>query len=353
MLIVDDTILYRKMASDVASHFKEVEVVGTAPNGDLALKKLELNQVDLVLCDVHMPGKNGVETLIEIKKRFPQTQVVMMSGISTPSADITIQALEKGAIDFIQKPNSGSVQENINRLKSDLKVVLRLVQIRLTTSKILDNKQVQKPDSKPIPKKAIISTPVPKKFSIIAIGVSTGGPEALNQLIPALPKDLPVPIVIVQHMPPKFTQSLAESLDRKSKLRVVEGRESEKIKPGTVYIAPGGQHMVLREKDKSLLIGLNNGPPENSCRPAIDVLFRSVASAYGKKGILAIVLTGMGNDGASGMRTLKRKGCFCITQSESSCVVYGMPKAVVEAGLSDKSLPLDEISLEICRKLRC
>jgi two-component system chemotaxis response regulator CheB len=189
---------------------------------------------------------------------------------------------------------------------------------------------------------------------VVAIGVSTGGPEALTKLIPQLPADLAVPVVLVQHMPPVFTKSLADSLAKKSPLRIVEASDGETIQRGSVYIAPGGRHMVVRRAEgagNAVVVGLNDGPPENSCRPAVDVLFRSVAAVYGDKGILTVILTGMGSDGCAGVRTCKRASCFCITQSEATCVVYGMPRAVDEAGLSDLSLPLDKISAEIVTRV--
>lgn len=353
-LIVDDSVLYRKSISEVAASFKEIEVTGTAPSGDIAIKKMSQHPVDLVFCDVHMPGKDGVETTAEIRKIFPETLVVMMSGVSDRGADITIRALELGAIDFIKKPSASTVKENYDYLHKHIENVLRLVKIKLSTSRILNrtksvgtlnDKQTGKSSSKQM-------TKTPKTFSILAIGVSTGGPEALNKLIPQLPLNLPVPCVLVQHMPPTFTQSLAESLNRKSSLTVCEAVEGQPLNKGTIYIAPGGRHMTLTQRDNCVTIGLNDGPPENSCRPSVDVLFRSVASVYGGKGILAVILTGMGSDGCKGVRAMKRKGCFCITQSHNTCVVYGMPRAVDEAGLSDISLPLDEIALEIRRKLQ-
>lgn len=346
-LIVDDTILYRKVFSEVLGYFSEIEVVGTAPNGDIALRKMAKDPVDLVFCDVYMPGKNGVETLIEIKKCFPMTVVVMMSGISSRNADITIRALELGAVDFIRKPEGGTIKDNILRLKMDIGNVLRLVKIRLniagavrpSASRCKTKALSEKDDSFVMPK--------PKTFGIFAIGVSTGGPEALNKLIPELPANLPVPTILVQHMPPLFTRSLAQSLDGKSPLHVVEGEEEQPVRPGTIYIAPGGRHMTVRQNDQAIVIGLNDGPPENSCRPSVDVMFRSVATAYGGKGILAAVLTGMGSDGLNGIRTMKRKGCYCITQSASSCVVYGMPRALDEAGLSDESIDLENMAQRV------
>lgn len=356
-MVVDDTILYRKIASDALKEFNDIELIGTAPSGDLALRKLKQNPADLVFCDINMPGMSGVETLEAIKAEYPNTFVVMMSGISGRSADVTIDALEKGAVDFVKKPDGRSLEENMKQLVTDISSVMRLVRMRIKmrggdTSSIskINVEKIEKPIEeikRPVIKKTITGT-----FSILAIGVSTGGPEALNNLIPQIPSNIPVPVVLVQHMPKGFTKSLADSLDRKSSLRVVEAADGDILKPGSVYIAPGGCHMVVRDKGTHVELGLNDGPPENSCKPAVDVLFRSVASVYGNKGVLSIILTGMGSDGMKGVRTLKRKNCYSITQSAKTCVVYGMPKSVDDAGLSDISLDLNEIPNEIKRALR-
>ncbi|MCX8167241.1 MAG: chemotaxis response regulator protein-glutamate methylesterase [Candidatus Micrarchaeota archaeon] len=353
-LIVDDTVTYRKILSEAAQTFPEIEVIGTAASGAIALQKMAQTKVTLVLLDIHMPEMDGVETLRRIKKDYPDTFVVMVSGISTRGAETTIQALQMGAIDFIRKPDGKSAEENFRHLIEDLRPVVRLVNTRLQ----LVGGKAKKSDTLPKgieTKKPPISIKknIYIKPSIVAIGVSTGGPEALARLIPQLPADLPVPVVLVQHMPPLFTKSLADSLAKKSKVKVVEATEGEPLKNGVVYIAPGGKHMVVRRKeDGSVVIGLNDGPPENSCKPSVDVLFRSVASVYEQKGILAVILTGMGNDGCAGVRTCKRNYCYCITQNEATCVVYGMPKAVDDAGLSDISLPLDKIAEEIVLKVK-
>ena len=274
--------------------------------------------------------------------------MVMVSGITTRSADTTIEALQLGAVDFIRKPDGADASANLAQLKNDIVSVLRLVKLRQLTSPFSCNKPVAA-QSRPVVsvEKPVSAAILPRYFGVCAIGVSTGGPEALSKLVPALIGPFSVPIVCVQHMPPMFTKSLAESLTKKSKIMVVEATEAEELLPGKMYIAPGGHHLVVRQKDGKAVAGINDGPPENSCRPSVDVLFRSVGSVYGDKGVLAVVLTGMGNDGCSGVRALKRRGCYCITQSEQTCVVYGMPRAVDEAGLSDKSLPLSAIAPEI------
>ncbi len=354
-LVVDDTVIYRKILSQAVGQFAELELVGAAASGSIALHKLGAMSAELVLLDVHMPEMDGLETLRRIRERFPHVMVIMVSGISTRSTRSTIQALELGAVDFIRKPESTNPAESMSRLIADLKPVIRLVQTRLFArgqAATLPRGPAVHRQAPAVVRPAHYNTAVPPRFSVCAIGVSTGGPEALAKLLPAIPADLSTPIVLVQHMPPNFTRSLAESLDRKSAIRVKEGEDGEAALAGCVYIAPGGRHMTVRRTGEGVVLGLNDGPPENSCRPSVDVLFRSVAAAYGDRGVLAAVLTGMGNDGLAGMRTLKRLPCLCITQSAESCVVYGMPRAIDEAGLADLSLPIERIGDEITSRIR-
>jgi two-component system chemotaxis response regulator CheB len=358
-LIVDDTVTYRKILSDILKDIVETQVIGTAPSGAIALKKIPQDDIQLVFLDVHMPEMDGVETLKRIKKDFPGTEVVMISGATTRSADSTIAALEAGAIDFIRKPDGDDAEANRAHLIGDITAVLRLVNVRrLMTGAKAAARQNAPPAVTPAPAAApapavtvrrldaAVKTAPPKSFGACVIGVSTGGPEALSKLVPALTGPFPVPFFCVQHMPAMFTKSLAESLTKKSKFPIVEAGDGEEIRPGMMYLAPGGRHMVVRRREGKVIIGIN------SCRPSVDVLFRSIAEAYQTAGVLSIVLTGMGNDGCNGVRALKRHGCLSITQSESSCVVYGMPRAVDEAGLSDLSLDLAAIPGEIERLLK-
>jgi two-component system chemotaxis response regulator CheB len=349
-LVVDDTVLYRKILTEAARHFEELEVIGAAASGSIALKKLAVTPADLILLDIHMPDMDGIETLRRIRASYPDSLVIMVSGISDRAAQSTIQALQIGAIDFIQKPAGANPQESMGQLTAEMKPMVRLVKTRMLSRSASSGMSVKR--SAPPPRADVRPAAAPARFAVCAIGVSTGGPEALGKLIPSLPADLSVPIVLVQHMPPGFTRSLAESLDRKSAARVTEARDGEILEPGSVYIAPGGRHMTVRRADNQIQIGLNDGPPENSCRPSVDVLFRSVAAAYGERGVLAAILTGMGSDGLAGVRTLKRRGCFCITQCAESCVVYGMPRAVDEQHLSDLSIPVEQIGPAITDRIR-
>lgn len=352
-LIVDDTVIWRKILSDSLTTFSEIKLMGTASNGEIALKKINQIKPDLIFLDVHMPEMDGIELLKRLNVDFPDISVIMMSTDASTSTRATIEALQSGAMDFICKPSSTDLQQNVECLRNEIRSVLRLLEIRYLTRKMpstsnLSNITARSPITQPsTPSKELISKELPKNFSMCVIGVSTGGPDALNKLIPQFPKNFPLPILVVQHMPPIFTKSLAESLNKKSQLSVKEANDNDPVIPGTVFIAPGGKHMVLRVNQGKPVIGINDEPPENSCKPSVDVLFRSVAAHFGDSGILAAILTGMGNDGLNGVRALKRKKCFCMTQCESSCVVYGMPRAIEEAKLSDRSLPIESICPEI------
>lgn len=367
VLIVDDTVVYRRILSEVVEALGEAEVVGTAPHGRLALAKLEQTTVDLVLLDVEMPEMNGFETLKEIRRQHPDTSVVMISGASLSAADNTMRCLEQGALDFLHKPEGLDAEAGRQELKDRLRPLLRLVQTRLNlrrgtalrTSAPAGAPLVQASRSAalahpgPAAPRPGRMAPVPERIDVVGIGVSTGGPNALAELIPRLPADFPVPILLVQHMPPLFTASLAEHLNLKSQVAVREARDGEPVLPGCVYLAPGGRHMVVRrlpdrDGDGSLIIGLNDNPLENSCRPSVDVLFRSLAAQF-EGNLLAVVMTGMGSDGCEGVRAMKRRGCRVLTQSEASCIVYGMPMAVDEAGLSDEQVPLDLLAGRITR----
>ncbi len=343
-LIVDDTLTYRKLLSDIVAGFPQLQLAGTAANGKIALMKMEQFPIDLVLLDVNMPEMDGMETLKHIRERFPRISVVMVSCAAADAARTTIQALNMGAMEFIRKPEAETAERNAEILRVEIEDIIRTLESQFLLQR------------RPSPSTAVLSMgqaaakppwPLAKPPAVVVIGVSTGGPNALNTLIPRLPAKFPAPVLIVQHMPPVFTEALAKDLNRKSALHVAEASDGLAVEPGNVVIAKGGCHMVARRKESSIVIGLNDGPPENSCRPAVDVLFRSVADCYGDLGVLSVILTGMGCDGLAGVRALKRKSCYCVTQTESSCVVYGMPRAVDEAGLSNESMGIDQMALRI------
>jgi len=370
VLIVDDTIVYRKILGEVVESMPEAELVGTAPHGRLAMAKLESVQADLVLLDVEMPEMNGLETLKEIRRSHPATSVVMISGTNMSSAEITMRCLEQGALDFLRKPEGASPEASRAELRDRLRPLLRHVQTRLNLQQGTRSPAGHAPE--PVQARAVAaplsavafpprpttrSAPLPDRIEVVGIGVSTGGPNALTEVIPRLAADFPVPILIVQHMPPLFTASLAEHLDQRSKLSVREAKDGEPILPGSVLIAPGGWHMVVRRRsdpeggESIPIVGLNENPPENSCRPSVDVLFRSMAAHY-DGGMLSVIMTGMGSDGCEGVRAMKRRGALCLSQSEATCVVYGMPLAVDETGLSDEQVPLERLADRISFHVR-
>lgn len=359
VLVVDDTITYRRILTEALEATGESIRSTTAPHGRLALNRLEQEPADLVLLDLEMPEMDGLETLAHLRKHFPETAVVMISGRADRAADATVLALERGALDFIRKPEGPDPEGSRAELRDTLRPILRHVRMRknLRTGTVAESVQLRaRPEPLTSKPPARLSAP-PVPVQAVGLGISTGGPNALNEVIPALPADFPVPILLVQHMPPGFTASLAEHLDKRSRVRVREAEEGTCLEGGTVYIAPGGRHLVVRKRPstgnskEAFIVGLNDQPPENSCRPSVDVLFRSMAAHYGS-GALAVVMTGMGSDGCEGVRALKRQGCFVMTQTEDTCVVYGMPAAVDEAGLSDERVRLDRIAERLTELVR-
>ncbi len=360
VLVVDDTVVYRRIVGDVVKSLPGIELAGTAANGRIALEKMKRLAVDVVLLDIEMPEMDGLATLAVLRKDYPDVNAIMVSGANKHSADVTVKALAGGALDFIPKPESSDPQSSRDDLCARLEPLLRLAASR----KGLLSSPGQAAPSAAVPQATRVATPPPASVAakpsaidVLAIGISTGGPDALAQLVPQLPVDLDVPILLVQHMPPVFTKSLAESLNRKSAISVREAVDAEPIEANTILIAPGGRHMVVRSHldaatgQRSAVVGLNDSPPENNCRPAVDTLFRSVAAYYGGN-VLAVIMTGMGSDGCEGIRAMKRKGCLCLTQGEASCVVYGMPRAVDEAGLSDERVALKDLSTRISTLVR-
>jgi two-component system chemotaxis response regulator CheB len=348
VLVVDDTVVYRRILGDAVAALPDAEVVGTACHGRLALERLEQAPADLVLLDVEMPEMDGPEALREIRHRHPETSVVMISGAGPDSAATTMRCLEQGALDFLRKPETTDPEANRSELRERLRPLLRHVRDRLDLRGAGTESAAGQSEPVRFSRPAPVRLPPPERIDLVAVGISTGGPNALGELIPRLPAGFPVPVLVVQHMPPVFTASLAEHLDQRSPLSVTEARDGEPIMPGRVYFAPGGRHMVVRRRPEgapgpALAVGLNDQPPEHGCRPSVDVLFRSLA-AHCEGNLLALVMTGMGSDGCEGVRAMKRRGCRCLTQSRASCVIYGMPQSVDEAGLADEQVPLERMA---------
>lgn len=349
ILIVDDAVVVRSRVSKVLSSTPGLEVVGVAANGRIALAKIPQVNPDVVILDVEMPEMNGLETLAAIRKSYPLIRVIMFSTLTERGATATLEALSLGATDYATKPNNpDSIDAAIQHIRDDLIPKIRVLGSGAANSQMLtvDARLITAPNQ-PLTTKVVSN---PNRVDVVAIGVSTGGPNALADVLPEFPADFPVPIVIVQHMPPMFTSLLAERLASKTKIRVEEAVPGAVLEPGHAWIAPGDFHMIV-ERDGIVRIGTHQEPPENSCRPAVDVLFRSVAEAYGG-GAIAVVLTGMGQDGLRGCKCIRSVGGQILAQDEASSVVWGMPGFVANAGLADQVLPLDQIGGEIIRRVR-
>ncbi len=341
VLVVDDSLLIRRFVKDILSRDPEFEVIGEAADGVEAIKKIMELSPDVVILDLEMPRKNGIEVIREVMATKP-TRILVFSSHTKEGAEITTTALTSGAIDFVFKPSWSHIASNISDFSKMFVEKVKLV----AKSKIPSPKTVEQ---EKITEKTVVSKPTLKKekFGIVAIASSTGGPRALTSVIPKLPGDMPVPVVVVQHMPAGFTKSLAERLNKLSKLTVKEGEDGEDVKAGYVYIAPGGIHMRVN-KGK---IELFDGPQVKGVKPAADVLFDSVGREY-KKQTLGVVLTGIGDDGTDGAKIIKQFGGKIFAESEETALIYGMPKAVVKAGLADKVVPLPKMAEEIEKEVR-
>lgn len=333
VLVVDDSIVIRRLLTDILSQDEQLEVAGVAANGKIALAKLPQLNPDLVTLDIEMPELDGLGTLPELRKQFPKLPVIMFSTLTARGAVATLDALARGATDYVTKPaNVGSVGAGIQSVNEQLIPKIKALCAPPTASKSAASKIVCRP-----------ANSASQRCEAIVIGSSTGGPQALATVIGSLPANFPSPIVIVQHMPPVFTNHLANRLNHESELDVREARDGDLVQPGQVLIAPGDFHLQLRRVGAQIRVITHQQPPENSCRPAVDVLFRSAAEVYGNRA-LGVILTGMGQDGLRGSRELVDRGGRLFAQNEETCVVWGMPRAVVESSLANRVLPLEEIS---------
>jgi len=342
ILVVDDSVVIRRLLSDTLSGDPALEVVGTASDGRIALAKISLLKPDLITLDIEMPVMDGLEALAAIRKLYPKLPVIMFSTLTERGAAAILDALSLGASDYATKPsNTGSPTVALERIRIEL-----IPKIKALCG-IAPLKLLPLPAARPALKVQLRSNP---RIGIVAIGTSTGGPNALAEVLPRIPNDFPVPIVVVQHMPPIFTRLLAERLASHSAIPVEEGRAGAILSPGHAWIAPGNFHMKVIRAGMDWRLNLNQGPQENSCRPAVDVLFRSVAAAYGAN-VLGVVMTGMGSDGVLGAQDIRDAGGDVIIQDEASSVVWGMPGLVHGSGLSDAAYPLDRLAAEITRRV--
>lgn len=339
VLIVDDSGLYRRILSEAVTDAAADSEVLVAENGLKALEILTAKRADACLLDVNMPVMDGLETLKRVKMSHPQLPVIMVSGDSKDGPALTVQALRLGALDFITKPLDQDFETNMLLMSSHLKALFDHIRKR----------GGRKAPQSPTKAGRCVGSAGFRPADLVLIASSTGGPVALEKVIPKLSADFPKPVLVVQHMPPDFTRAFSESLDRKSRISVREAKEGDGITPGRVLIAPGGYHIKMERVSASeRRIRLEKSEPVCGVRPSADVLFASAASAYEKMNVLAVVLTGMGKDGTDGVAALKEKtNCRCITQGEGSCVVYGMPRSICESGLSDEVFDIEEIAEQI------
>ena len=359
VMVVDDTVLYRKIVSDALATLPGVEVGGSAHNGKAAITKLATLNPDLLTLDIEMPEMNGIEVLDHIRQHAPHVGAIMLSTLTREGGAMTMKALELGAFDFIPKPQTGTMAENRIKIESAIAPMIRAFQLSvripgpLKTASRPGKINISPTFGKMLASRAVHTPFKRSKAEIIAIGISTGGPNALAKMLPMIPGDIGVPIVIVQHMPPMFTQSLANSLTSKCAISVREAKQGEPLLPNTAFIAPGGKQMkiVAGADGKARIIKITDDPPENSCKPSVDYLFRSVAHHYVGRST-GVIMTGMGSDGTQGLKLLKKNGATIIAQNEATCVVFGMPKEAAETGLADAVLPLNQIADMIVKTVR-
>lgn len=384
LLVVDDSVVIRQVVSEVLAADPEIEVVGTAANGKIALAKLTQLNPDLVILDVEMPELDGLATLSAIRKSHPKLPVIMFSALTERGASATLEALSRGASDYFTKPSGpGGIDESRRILREQLVPAVKALArahapkpaslkppsptpksspppSTITPNRVAPN--VSTPNAalaKPEPSRSERQYPsdrqrladTKQRVEAIIIATSTGGPNALAELFGGLPADLPVPILVVQHMPPMFTRLLAERLTALSKISVSEAAHKTPLIAGQALIAPGDHHMELAREGNRLVATLNQNPPENSCRPAADPLLRSAAPLLGPN-LLAVVLTGMGQDALRGCQLAAQHGATILAQDEATSVVWGMPGAIVRAGLAHRVLPLSMIAAEIVRRVR-
>ena len=334
VVVIDDSAYVRKVVREILSRSPFLEVVGAARDGREALDLVEQLDPDVVTCDLIMPELDGVGFVREQMKRRPVPIIIM--SVAKETAEAALTALDAGAIDFVQKPTalaSEKIFEVSNELIEKVKAAGNIALNRLPT-----------PPQQPIVTTIEPSVAGTHSVDLVVLGISTGGPQALKRLIPQLPADFPVPVVMVMHMPVGYTETYAAKLNESSSLEVREAAEGDELKPGRVFLAPAGRHLTLkRNADGNVVTHLDARPFSTLHRPSVDVLFQSAAEVYRNR-VLGVVMTGMGSDGKQGAAWIKSQGGLVFTEAESSCVVYGMPCVVVEAGLSDKSIALQDMA---------
>ena len=338
VLVVDDSAYIRKVIKEMLSRSPAIEVVGTARDGEEALEQTERLRPDVITCDLIMPGMDGVAFIQQQMARRPVPIVIV--SIAAESSERVLSGLDAGALDFVQKPTALATDKMFEVAEELVAKVLAASGAPLARLR----EAVAEP---PLP-----ATPTfQNRYSVLVIGVSTGGPQGLKSVVPRLPADFPVPVAIVLHMPVGYTEAYARRLDEMSALTVVEAREGEEVRPGVAFVAPAGRHLTFARDERGRVVTrLDVRPLDTLHRPSVDVLFQSAADVFGNR-VLAIVMTGMGADGREGCAWIKARGGTVLTEAEETCVVYGMPRSVVEAGLSDEAVPLERLPAAIMQRI--
>ena len=338
VLVVDDSVVMRRVVSRALERDPDVGSTAFASNGQIALAKIAERRPDVVVLDLEMPVLDGFATLGEIRRFDPTLPVILFSSVDERIAAATLEALSLGATDFVVKPSGGALEEAEAYVLEHLAPLVKgLAEPRPVRSTAAADHETRRPRRT-------------EKIGVVVVGVSTGGPDALAVVVRSLPADLAAPVLIVQHMPPMFTRLLADRLARLSPLRIGEAADAHVLSPGDVLVAPGDRHLTVERAGQSVATRLSDGPPENSCRPAADVLFRSAAEVYGP-GVLAVVLTGMGRDGLRGCQAVHTAGGHVVVQDPGTALIPSMPATVADAGLADAVVPLERVADEIARRV--
>ena len=347
VLVVDDSAVVRGLLTKTLASEPLIEVTATAMHGEAALHKLRQQAADVVILDVEMPVMDGLTALPLILREFPSTRVVMVSSLTSDGADATIRALALGAAGCIAKPTGNSVSESIDRLSRELVPLVKALAPQAPAERAMP--------SPTAPAATMASNGRPRRKSgprtppaVVVIGTSTGGPQALSHILKGLGTDLTLPILIVQHMPAMFTPMLARHLARDGRRPCTEAAQGAPIERGRTYVAPGDFHLRVVRRENRMLMEIDQAPPEHFCRPSVNPLFHSAAECYGS-GVLAVMLTGMGDDGIEGTRAIAERNGYIVAQDQASSVVWGMPAAVVREQLAHEVLPLDAIASAILR----
>lgn len=360
--VIDDSAVYRKILSELLRELPEVDCLGTAANAGVALSRLSGMEADLVILDCALPDAHPLEVMKQMRALGLNLSVILLAQESPQEDNRLVEAMEYGAFDLLMKPQTHSPEAIRPALKESLFPVLKALVRESFIRKILSMRPgAAGKTTSPLTITDSVPAAAPEAertgaatamltgyYEAVAIGISTGGPKSLAQVLPALGADFPVPVFVVQHMPPLFTPSLVANLSEKCSLPVFHAADGQKVRGGAIYIAPGGRQMRVVRKGAGVFIEITDDAPENSCRPSVDYLFRSVAECYGARAI-GVIMTGMGCDGRSGLEKMKQRGALSIAQDEHTSVVYGMPREVIRAGLADIIAPLEAIAGHIIR----